>query len=315
MEKAIPRKKEKIKRKIRWKQFLPVYLLAVPGVIYLIINNYLPMFGIVIAFKDLDFRKGIFMSDWAGFQNFEYLFRSSDAWQITRNTVLYNLAFICLNVVLGIAVAIFLNEIRGKLATRFYQSVMLMPYLISWVVVSYLAYAFLSSDTGFINNSILKPLGISPISWYTEAGYWPFILIFVNMWKGIGFQCVIYYSSLISISTDYYEAATIDGATKWQQIKNITLPLLRPTVITLTVLALGRIFNSDFSLFYQVPRNSGMLYSTTRTLDVYVYNALMNNNDYAMSSAASVYQSVVGFVCIMLANGAIRKIDKSNALF
>lgn len=315
MEKAIPMKKEKVKRKIHWKRFLPVYLLALPGVIYLIINNYLPMFGVVIAFKDLDFRKGILFSDWAGLQNFQYLFQSSDAWQITRNTVCYNLAFIVLNAVLGIAVAIFLNEVRGKLATRFYQSIMLVPFLISWVVVSYLAYAFLATDTGFINNSILEPLGLQPISWYTEAKYWPAILIFVQVWKSIGFQCVIYYSSLISISTDYYEAATIDGATKWQQIKNITLPLLKPTVITLTILALGRIFNSDFSLFYQVPKNSGMLYSTTRTLDVYVYNALMNNNDYAMSSAASVYQSIVGFICIMLANGAIRKLDRSNALF
>lgn len=315
MEKAIPMKKEKVKRKIHWKRFLPVYLLALPGVIYLIINNYLPMFGVVIAFKDLDFRKGILFSDWAGLQNFQYLFQSSDAWQITRNTVCYNLAFIVLNAVLGITVAIFLNEVRGKLATRFYQSIMLVPFLISWVVVSYLAYAFLATDTGFINNSILEPLGLQPISWYTEAKYWPAILIFVQVWKSIGFQCVIYYSSLISISTDYYEAATIDGATKWQQIKNITLPLLKPTVITLTILALGRIFNSDFSLFYQVPKNSGMLYSTTRTLDVYVYNALMNNNDYAMSSAASVYQSIVGFICIMLANGAIRKLDRSNALF
>ena len=273
------------------------------------------MFGVVIAFKDLDFRKGILFSDWAGLQNFQYLFRSSDAWQITRNTVCYNLAFIVLNAVLGITVAIFLNEVRGQLATRFYQSIMLVPFLISWVVVSYLAYAFLATDTGFINNSILEPLGLQPSSWYTEAKYWPAILIFVQVWKSIGFQCVIYYSSLISISTDYYEAATIDGATKWQQIKNITLPLLKPTVITLTILALGRIFNSDFSLFYQVPKNSGMLYSTTRTLDVYVYNALMNNNDYAMSSAASVYQSIVGFICIMLANGAIRKLDRSNALF
>lgn len=315
MEKALPMKKEKVKRKIHWKRFLPVYLLALPGVIYLIINNYLPMFGVVIAFKDLDFRKGILFSDWAGLQNFQYLFQSSDAWQITRNTVCYNLAFIVLNAVLGITVAIFLNEVRGKLATRFYQSIMLVPFLISWVVVSYLAYAFLATDTGFINNSILEPLGLQPISWYTEAKYWPAILIFVQVWKSIGFQCVIYYSSLISISTDYYEAATIDGATKWQQIKNITLPLLKPTVITLTILALGRIFNSDFSLFYQVPKNSGMLYSTTRTLDVYVYNALMNNNDYAMSSAASVYQSIVGFICIMLANGAIRKLDRSNALF
>ena len=268
----MPAKTGKSKRKIHWKQYLPVYLLALPGLIYLAFNNYMPMFGVVIAFKDLDFRKGIFGSDWAGLNNFAYLFRTSDAWQITRNTVCYNLVFIVLNVVLGISVAIFLNEIRNKLATRFYQSVMLVPFLISWVVVSYLVYAFLAPDTGFINNSVLKAAGNSPISWYTEPKYWPFILVFVNTWKSIGFNCVIYYSSLISINTDYYEAATIDGANKWQQIKSITLPLLKPTVITLTILALGRIFNSDFSLFYQIPKNSGMLYSTTRTLDVYVYS-------------------------------------------
>ena len=171
MEKTMPAKTGKSKRKIHWKQYLPVYLLALPGLIYLVINNYMPMFGVVIAFKDLDFRKGILGSDWAGLNNFAYLFRTSDVWQTTRNTVCYNLVFIVLNMVLGISVAIFLNEIRNKLATRFYQSVMLVPFLISWVVVSYLVYAFLAPDTGFINNSVLKAAGNSPISWYTESKY------------------------------------------------------------------------------------------------------------------------------------------------
>ncbi len=303
------------KKKINWERYLPVYLLALPGFIYLIINNYMPMFGIIIAFKDLDFSKGMLGSDWCGFSNFQYLFRSKDAWIITRNTVCYNVVFILLGVVLGIAVAIFLNEIRNKIAVRFYQSVILIPHLMSWVVVSYLVYAMLSTDVGFINQSILKPLGSAPISWYTEPGYWPVILTVVHLWKSIGFSCVIYYSSVIGISTDYYEAATIDGASKWQQIRSITLPLLKPTVITLTILNLGRIFSSDFGLFYQIPRNSGVLYPTTRTLDVYVYNALMNNNDFAMSSAASVYQAVVGFIFIMIANGVIKKISAENALF
>lgn len=303
------------KKKIHWKRFLPVYLLALPGFIYLIINNYMPMFGIIIAFKDLNFAKGLLGSDWCGLDNFKYLFRSKDAWIITRNTVCYNVVFILLGVVLGITVAIFLNEIRNKLAVRFYQSVILIPHLMSWVVVSYLVYAMLSTDVGFVNQSVLKPLGHAPISWYTEPGYWPVILTVVHLWKSIGFSCVIYYSSVIGISTDYYEAATIDGASKWQQIRSITLPLLRPTVITLTILNLGRIFASDFGLFYQIPRNSGVLYPTTRTLDVYVYNALMNNNDFAMSSAASVYQAVVGFIFIMIANGIIKKISAENALF
>lgn len=306
---------KKRKKKIRWAQYIPLYILALPGMIYLIINNYLPMAGMVIAFKDLDFSKGVWKSDWAGLNNFMYLFRSKDAWLITRNTVGYNLIFIILNVVLGIAVAIFLNEIQHKFASRFYQSVMLIPFLMSWVVVNYLVYAMLASDTGFVNNSILKAFGKEPISWYTTPKYWPYILIFAHVWKTIGFNCVIYYASLINISTDYYEAAALDGASKWQQIRTITLPMLKPTVITLTILGLGRIFASDFGLFYQIPRNSGMLYSVTRTLDVYVYNALMNNNDYAMSSAASVFQSVVGFCFLMAANAVIRKMDKENALF
>ncbi len=303
------------RKKINWKRYLPVYLLAAPGLCYLIVNNYLPMFGITIAFKDLDFSKGIFRSDWCGFDNFKYLFRSKDAWQITRNTVCYNLVFIVLGVIFGIMVAIFLNEIRNKFMVRFYQSVILIPHLMSWVVVSYLAFALLSTDVGFINNTILAGLGKEPVSWYTRPEYWPVILVTVQMWKTIGFTCVIYYASLISISTDYYEAAKIDGATKWQQIRCITLPLLKPTVITLTILNLGRIFSSDFGLFYQIPKNSGVLYSTTRTLDVYVYNALMNSNDFSMSSAASVYQAVVGFIFIIAANGVIRRISAEDALF
>lgn len=303
------------RKKICWARYIPIYFLALPGMIYLIINNYLPMFGIVIAFKDLDFRKGLLKSDWCGFENFKYLFRSKDALIITRNTVLYNVVFIIFGVILGITVAILLNEVRGRLKVKFFQSVILIPYLMSWVVVSYLVYAVFSAEVGFVNNSILKPMGSEPISWYMEPKYWPAILIFVHFWKSLGFTMVIYYSNLIGISPEYYEAAKIDGATKWQQIKSITLPLLKPTIITLTILNLGRIFSSDFGLFYQIPRNSGVLYPTTRTLDVYVYNALMKNNDFAMSSAASVYQAVVGFVFILVANGIIRKMSEENALF
>lgn len=305
----------RIKKKIHWKRFFPIYLLALPGVVYMIINNYLPMFGIVLAFKDLDFSKGLLKSDWCGFENFKYLFRTKDAWVITRNTVCYNLLFIILGIVLGILVAICLNEIRGNIRVRFYQSAILIPFLMSWVIASYLVYAVLAPDVGFINKGILSNLGMETISWYTRPEYWPVILTIAHVWKSIGFTTVIYYSSIIGISTEYYEAARIDGATQWQQIKSITLPLLRPTVITLLILNLGRIFASDFGLFYQIPRNSGVLYSTTRTLDVYVYNALMKNNDFAMSSAASVYQAIVGFICIMSANGVIRKISRENALF
>ncbi len=302
-------------KKARLKRFMPVYLLALPGVVYMICNNYLPMFGIVIAFKDLNFRKGILGSDWAGLSNFEYLFTTQDAWTITRNTILYNLLFIVVGLALAITVALLLNEVRVRVLSRLYQSAILLPFLMSWVVVGYLAFALLSNETGLINNSILEPLGLAPVSWYTEKGPWPFILTIVNQWKGIGFSSVIYLSSIVGISAEYYEAARIDGASKWKQIRYITLPLLKPTIITLTILNIGRIFYSDFGLFYQLPRNSGVLYDVTRTIDVYVYNALMNNNDFAMSSAASVYQSIVGFILVITANGVIRRISRDDALF
>ncbi|HIS46372.1 MAG TPA: sugar ABC transporter permease [Candidatus Scybalocola faecigallinarum] len=289
--------------------------MTVPGLIYMICNNYLPMFGIVIAFKKLNFAKGIFASPWCGLENFEFLFRSSTAFTIIRNTVLYNVVFIILGNVIAIAVAVLLNEIRSRRASKVYQSVILLPYLMSWVVASYLFYALLASDTGMINNFILEPLGLEPVNWYSEKQYWPVILTVVYIWKNVGYQMIIYLSSIVSISPEYYEAATIDGATKWQQIRKITLPLLKPTVITLLILAVGRIFASDFGLFYQVPRNSGALYETTQTIDVYVYNALMRQSDYGMSSAASVFQSVVGFVLVMVTNFIARKTNKESALF
>lgn len=305
----------KRRKKIRWKDVLPYYLLALPGIIYMICNNYLPMFGIVIAFKNLNFRKGILGSDWCGFDNFRFLFASNDAIAITRNTILYNVAFIILTTVFAVAVAILINEIRSTKAKKLYQSLILLPYLMSWVIVSYLAYAMLSGETGMINNGILKALGVSPVSWYNEPKYWPFILVFVHLWKSVGYAMIIYYSSIVGISQDYFEAATLDGATKWQQIKFITLPLLKSTVITMLVLQVGRIFYSDFGLFYQIPMNSGALYGVTRTIDVYVYNALMKSSDFGMSSAASVYQSIVGFVLIVAVNALLRKTSRENALF
>ena len=305
----------KKKTKIRWKRVLPMYLLALPGIIYMICNNYIPMFGITIAFKKLNVSKGFWGSDWCGLDNFKFLFKSSTTWTIIRNTILYNVIFIILGTVISIAAAILLNEVKNYAATRFYQSVILLPYLMSWVIVSYLVYAFLSAETGLVNNAILEKLGLKGISWYNSPQYWPFILTFVSLWKSLGYAMIIYFSSIVGISQDYYEAATLDGASKWQQIKCITLPLLKPTVITMFVLQIGRIFYSDFGLFYQIPMNSGTLYGVTRTIDVYVYNALMKSSDFGMSSAASVYQSVVGFIMIIGANALIRKFSKENALF
>ena len=303
------------KKKINWKQILPFYVFVLPGFLYMIINNYIPMFGIVIAFKNLNFSKGIFGSDWAGLKNFRFLFATKDAWIITRNTILYNVAFFIVGTVMAITLAVLINEVKSKTASKVYQSTILLPYLMSWVVISYLVFAFLSSESGLINKSILSSMGKPPINWYQDKTYWPFILILVNTWKGIGYSMIIYLSSIVGISQDYYEAATIDGANKWQQIRKITLPLLKPTVITLLILSIGQIFRSDFGLFYQIPRNSGVLYSVTRTLDVYVYQALMKQSDYSMSSAASVYQSIVGFVLIVTANGIVKKYNSSSALF
>ena len=268
----------------------------------------------LLAMKRLDVRKGIFGSDWVGFSNFKFLFSSRTAFTIIRNTICYNIAFIILGTIIAVALAILLNEVRSKGFSKFYQSVLLIPYLISWVLASYLAYAFLAQDVGLIN-SVLRFFGGQNIAWYSTQKYWPFILFFVNIWKGVGYMLIIYYSSIVSISADYYEAATIDGATKWQQIKSITLPLIRSTVITMVILNLGRIANSDFGLFYQIPRNSGALYNVTKTIDVYVYNALMNNNDFSLSAAAAVFQSVVGFVFILVANAVVKRVSEKDALF
>jgi putative aldouronate transport system permease protein len=300
-------------RKGSTKRYIPLFLMMTPGLLYLLINNYLPMFGIVIAFKNYNMTKGIFGSEWAGFKNFEYLFKTSDAWLITRNTILYNVAFIILGIVIQIALAILL--IRNRFFSRLYQSLIILPSLISMVIVAYLVYAALSVDTGFVNKTILQKLGMEGISWYNEPAYWPVILILVNVWKGSGFGCIIYLATIVGISTEYYEAAELDGASKWQQIKNITLPLLKPVVIMLTILAIGRMFYSDFGLFYQVPMNSGMLYDTTNTIDTYVYRALLGLGDIAMSSAAGVYQSVVGFILVILSNAVIRKTSREDALF
>jgi len=306
------------KWKNTWKQvvrYRALFIMMIPGLIYLIINNYLPMAGIVIAFKEINYAKGIFGSDWIGFKNFEYLFKTSDAYVITRNTILYNGFFIILNTVLAIGLAILLNEVRNALAKRFYQSIVLLPYLISMVIVSYLVVAVLHVENGFMNKTILPLLGLDTIPWYSEAKYWPYILTIINVWKGIGYLCIIFLASIVGIDTEYYEAATIDGASKWQQIKSITVPLIMPTIIIMTLLAIGRIFYSDFGLFYQVPLNSGALKSTTDVIDTYVYRGLMQLGDIGMSSAAGLYQSLVGFILVLLSNYIVARKDRDRALF
>lgn len=299
------------KTKIRKTDWI-LTLLLLPGLLYFIANNYMPMFGIFMAFKRVNFLKGIFASPWCGFENFKFLFSTDEAWVITRNTVLYNVAFIILGTVCAITIAILMNEIGRLAAAKFVQSALLFPYLLSMVIVAYVVYAFLNSESGFINNSILN--GNGP-QWYAEAKYWPVILLIVYLWKGAGYQSIVYMAGIAGIDKSIYEAARVDGASKIRQIFSITLPMLKPTIIIMALMAVGKIFNSDFGLFYQVPMNSGALYSTTQTIDTYVYRGLLELNDVGMSSAASVYQSIVGFILVMVSNAIVRKADSDNALF
>lgn len=296
-------------------RYSPLYLMMLPGLLYLLINNYLPMAGLIIAFKDVDYRKGVFGGDWIGFKNFEYLFKTADAWIITRNTLFYNMAFILINTILAIMIAILLNELAAKKAKRFYQSAILLPYLLSWVIIGYLVNALLNTELGFVNKSILPLFGGGSVMWYMEPKRWVWILPLVNAWKQVGYLSIIFYSAVLGIDTEYYEAAALEGANKVQQIRHITLPLIQPVILTMVLLSIGRIFRADFGLFYYVPLNTGTLYSTTNVIDTYVYRGLMQLGDIGMSSAAGAYQAVVGFVFVLISNMLVRRLNPENALF
>lgn len=303
-------KKQKKSRWFYFKKNLPLTMMALPGIILMILFKYLPLSGIVLAFKQYNIRDGIFGSAWNGFKNFEYLFRTKDAWIITRNTLGYNLLFIVLDLVLAVTMAIILNELHQKRAAKVYQTIFMAPYFLSWVVVSFIAYSLLSVDNGFIN----RAFGLN-VTWYSEPSAWPFILVIFQIWKTLGYSTVMYLGTIVGISNDYYEAALMDGATKWQQIRYITLPSLKSMMIVLTILAIGKIFYADFGLFYQLPRNSGPLFPVTNVIDTYVYRALKENGNIGMSAAASLYQSLVGFILVLVSNFIVRKIDKDSALF
>jgi putative aldouronate transport system permease protein len=289
--------------------------MVLPGLLYLLINNYIPMAGLFIAFKDIDYSKGIFASDWAGFQNFLYLFSTRDAFVITRNTILYNITFIILITVIGVAVGIMLNEVQRKFMTRFYQTAILLPRLISIIIIANIVFAFLSNVDGLVNRTILPALGLESINFYANPKYWIFILPAVYVWNHIGYTGVIYFAAVIGIDKDLFEAARIDGANKRQQILNITLPMLKMTISTLVLIQVGRIFYSDFGLFFQVPMNAGVLFSVTNTIDTYVYRGLMQLNNISMAAAAGAYQSMIGFITVLTVNSIVRKLDRESALF
>lgn len=294
--------------------------MAAPGALWLLLLRYLPMFGIVLAFKDYrafkpnTFWNNILKSDWVGFKNFEFLFRSPDTGRIIGNTLLYNLTFIVLGLVIAVAFAIMLNELTSRFAAKTYQTLMFFPYFLSWVVASYFLLAFLDTASGMVPN-LQKLAGQDVIDWYQSPQYWPALLIGANLWKNIGYSTVLYLAAITGIDRAQYEAAAVDGATKWQQIRHVTLPNLRTMIIILFILNVGKIFNADFGLFYNVPLNSGSLYSTTQVIDTYVYRAYMNSGSVGMSSAAGLLQNVVGFVCIIAANTVVRRFDPDSSLF
>lgn len=295
-------------------KYKSLILFTLPGLFVLIVNNYLPMFGVIMAFKRIDNSLGMFKSPFVGLENFKFLF-ATDAFRITRNVVLYNLVFIFVGLVINIAIAIAINELKNRLLSKVYQTIIILPYFLSFVVIGYMVYAFLSPRYGYINGVVLPALGLEGIPWYEEPKYWTFILPIVNFWVYCGMGSIIYLSSIVSIDGALYESAIIDGATKRQQIFHITIPMLVPVMIIMTLLSLGNIFRGNFGLFYQVPLNNPALYDTTDVIDTYVYRALSKMPDIGMVTAASLYQSVVGCILVVATNLFVRKISPQDALF
>lgn len=308
------------KQKHRWKRDdSELTLLALPTVVWYVLFCFLPMFGIIIAFKDLKgsgtFLQNLITSPWAGgngLKNFESLFSFGDIWLVIRNTLGYNIIFIILGIVVPVALALMISQLRSKRLAKVYQTAMFMPYFLSWVVIAAVVWGFLSVDKGLVNG-IIRSAGGDPVQWYRTKEFWPPFLILINLWKSVGYSMVVYLATITGIDSTYYEAAVIDGATKWQQMKFITLPLMKTVIIIMFIMNVGRIFYSDFGLFYQVPHQSNAIYDVTYTIDVYVYNMLKTGTT-GMASAAALIQSVVGCITILIANAVVRKVDPESSL-
>lgn len=290
------------------------WLMILPAAIVVILMCYIPMAGSVLAFKKFNYYDGIFGSPWVGFENFEYFFRSGKAWTTTRNTVLYNLVFLCVNTVLQISCAIMLSELAGKFFKRITQSVMFFPYFISWVVVGAFIYNMFNYEFGAVN-TFLKSIGVSPIDVYSNKGAWPFILIAVSAFKNVGYGTVMYLASIVSIDEGLYEAADLDGATMWQKIWHITLPNIRPTIVILFLISIGTVMKGDFQMFWQVTGNNPMVLEVTDVIDTYVNRSLMTLQEFGMTSAAGLYQSGLSFALVLLANYLVKKVEPDYALF
>jgi putative aldouronate transport system permease protein len=291
-------------------------LLAFPTAMWYILFCYLPMFGIIIAFKNYrvsgGFLKSIASSKWVGLQNFRYLFGNRDIWLIIRNTLAYNAVMIAVGTALTLSLALIVSELHSKLAAKVYQTIMFFPYFLSWVVVSTLVWGFLSYDMGMAN-SVLQKLGLPLRRWYMEPKFWPPFLVFMSQWKGVGYGMVVYLAAITSLDKSVYEAAIIDGAGKWQQAWRLTLPMMKTIIVLMFIMSAGRIFYSDFGLFYQVPRDSNSLYTTVSTLDVFVYKQLKSAST-GMASAAAMAQAVTACLMTLLVNQIVKKIDPDSAM-
>ncbi|MBR4061371.1 MAG: sugar ABC transporter permease [Lachnospiraceae bacterium] len=308
-------KKKRISKRII-KENLQLSTLMLPVVILLGVFAYFPMFGIIIAFKDYKVPRGIFGSNWVDplFKNFEFFLKSQDAFRVTRNTILLNFLFIIVSTICGVIFAILMYEVKKATHVKIYQTVSILPSFLSWVAVSYIVYGFLDGEKGILNQ-IVRAFGGENIAWYTTAGYWPTILSIVVVWHGVGLKSIMYYASLMGIDDALFEAAEVDGASKFQRIIHISLPHLIPIVTIMAILDVGKIFRADFGLFYNVTRNVGELYPTTDVIDTYVFRALMQNGNISMSSAASFIQSIVCFITLVTVNAIVKKVSPENSLF
>lgn len=309
----INKKKKVSLLKIAKRNKVLIFMLL-PAVLYSIIFSYIPMAGTVVAFKNYNFSDGIFGSPWIGFENFKYFFISGQAFRVTRNTFLYNLVFIIFNTLLQMGVAILISELGGKVFKKFAQTAMFLPYFISWVVVGMIAYNFLNYDHGTIN-SIISKLGAEKINFYSTTWAWPFILVFFSAWKNVGYGSILYLAAIMGIDSEIYEAAKIDGANIFQRIFKVTIPCLVPTLIILTLLAIGNIFKGDFQMFYQIVGNNGPLFNTTDVIDTFTVRSLIQSGEIGMSAAAGLYQSVFCFITILITNYIVKKYDKDYSLF
>ncbi len=305
--------KNKTRRKRIFKENLHLFLLTLPGLIFLLIFNYLPMSGIVIAFKRYVPRLGIWGSEWVGLDNFEFFFKSPDLLRLIRNTALYGASFLIVDIIGGILLALLLYHLTNKVALKAYKSIIMLPRFLSVIVVSFITYALLSPSYGIINQ-VIKALGGEPISWYAEPGYWPVILIIVHIWMTIGAGCLLYYATLVGIDKSLFEAASVDGATVLQKCRYVALPALKPVICMNLTFGVGGLVSVDMGLFDAVPRAQGLLFPTTDVINTYVYRGLLNG-DIERPAAVGLAQSVIILVLILIVNAIIRKVSPENSMF